>query len=99
MNRGTPVTACHARTGLFTAPGIFSCALSKSRFDFVIIIGGVQVALACRGVKILQREEKDSEQKFFLEKDFEKDYDLPSVIFIAASAIRYEEIAAFYSFV
>jgi hypothetical protein len=58
MNRGTPVTACHARTGLFTAPGIFSCALSKSRFDFVILISGVQVASACQCVKIPEKMRK-----------------------------------------
>jgi hypothetical protein len=35
MNFGTPLTAFHARTGLFTPPGIFLFARVKSANDFV----------------------------------------------------------------
>jgi hypothetical protein len=88
MKRGTPVTACHARTGLFTAPGIFSCALLKSRFDFAIFIGAVQLTSARQPVKIPETIGKTFYKKLFLEKDYEKDYDLPFGNFCCCSRVQ-----------
>jgi hypothetical protein len=81
INRGTPVTACHARTGLLTAPGIFSRALSKSRFDFVFIIGGVQLASVYQRVKILNDKKKRSAENFFLKRILKRIMSCPSANF------------------
>jgi hypothetical protein len=38
MNKGMPPTECHARTGLFTPPGIILKARAKVFFDREIIV-------------------------------------------------------------
>ena len=46
MNRGVPPTDLNARTGLFTPPGISSCARSNNAFDratgngMIALVGG-----------------------------------------------------------
>ncbi|HEU4343608.1 MAG TPA: hypothetical protein VFU31_18820 [Candidatus Binatia bacterium] len=67
--------ACHARTGLFTPPGIFFCAALKSCFDRCADIGELEVTLTLKRVKLESQKNKSLLPAFFVAKKYEKDYD------------------------